>query len=89
MLLFMALASEMTIKNPRLSWVGWIEFAADVDELVVELDLCCGDEDIVRDHRGSSKGEGGLTLHAINCCGEGGDIVNKTDANVFSENNAI
>ena len=89
MLLFMALASEMTIKNPRLSWVGWIEFAADVDELVVELDLCCGDEDIVRYYRGSCKGEGGLTLHAINCCGEGGDIVNKTDANVFSENNAI
>jgi len=34
-----------------MAWVGWIEFVADVDELVVELDLCCDDEDIVKDHR--------------------------------------
>ena len=72
-----------------MAWVGCIEFVADVDELYVVLNLYCSDEDIVSDHRGSSKGKSGLTLYTIDCCRESGDIVNKTDANVFSENNAI
>lgn len=80
-------------KTHGMAWVGCIEFefefVADVDEWVIGWNLCCGDEDIVGDHRRTSKGEGGLTLHAINGCGEGGDIVHKTDEKVFAQNNTI
>ena len=76
-----------------MAWVGCIEFEFELvaagDEWVIGWNLCCGDETIVRDHRRTSKEEGGLTLQAINGCGEGGDIVHKTDENVFAENNTI